>query len=126
MPALLYGPDYPYAKLGAGSGDPAVVKTLTRDDLIAFKNAWLRPDKAKIFVVSDLPLAQVKAALEKRFGSWQGEGPAGAKPFTAAPVQSAPKIVLVDRPNSPQSLILAQVANGVAARMAVLETLLKG
>ncbi|MBO9713122.1 pitrilysin family protein [Sphingomonas sp.] len=107
MPGLLYGPDHPYAKLGAGSGDPAVVKALTRDDLIAFKKAWIRPDKAKIFVVSDLPLADVKAAFEKRFGGWQGEGPAGVKAFAAAPVSAAPKIVLVDRPNSPQSLILA-------------------
>ena len=94
-------------KLGAGSGDPAAVKALTRDDLIAFHQAWIRPDKAKIFVVSDLPLDQVKAALEARFGSWKGIGAGGVKAFAAAPVQSAPKIVLVDRPNSPQSLILA-------------------
>jgi zinc protease len=107
MPALIYGPGNPYAKLGAGSGDPAAVKALTRDDLIAFHKAWVRPDKAKIFVVSDLPLAEVKAAFEKRFGAWKGEGAPGTKAFTVAPAQSAPKIVLVDRPDSPQSLILA-------------------
>jgi len=107
MPALLYGPAHPYAKLGAGSGDPAAVKALTRDDLVAFHHAWIRPDKAKIFVVSDLPLAEVQAAIEARFGTWQGEGAAGVKAFAAAPVQSAVKIVLVDRPDSPQSLILA-------------------
>jgi zinc protease len=57
--------------------------------------------------VSDLPLAEVKAAFEKRFGAWKGEGAPGTKAFTVAPAQSAPKIVLVDRPDSPQSLILA-------------------
>jgi predicted Zn-dependent peptidase len=107
MPGLLYGPNHPYAKLGAGGGDPAAVKALTRDDLVAFHHAWIRPDKAKIFVVSDLPLAQIQAALEARFADWKGEGPAGVKAFTAAPVSSTPKIVLVDRPDSPQSLILA-------------------
>ncbi|MET0307795.1 MAG: pitrilysin family protein [Sphingomonas sp.] len=107
LPPLLYGPSSPYAKMAAGGGDPVAVKALTRDDLVAFHKAWIRPDKAKIFVVSDRPLAEVQAALEARFGNWQGEGAAGVKDFSQAPVQAAPKIVLVDRPNSPQSVILA-------------------
>jgi predicted Zn-dependent peptidase len=107
LPPLLYGSASPYGKLAAGSGDPAAVRALTRDDLVAFHHAWIRPDKAKIFVVSDRPLAEVKAALEARFGDWRPTGPAGVKAFGAAPVQSAPKIVLVDRPDSPQSLIVA-------------------
>ncbi len=107
MPTLLYGPGSPYAKLAAGSGDAAAVARLTRDDLVAFHRAWIRPDKAEIFVVSDLPLAEVQAALEARFGSWRGEGAAGTKSFAVAPAQSAPRILLLDRPNSPQSVILA-------------------
>jgi predicted Zn-dependent peptidase len=106
LPPLLYGPASPYAKLAAGEGDPAAVKALTRADLVAFHHAWIRPDKAKIFVISDRPLAEVQAALEARFGGWKGEGPAGVKAFTAPPVQASPRIVLIDRPDSPQSLIL--------------------
>jgi predicted Zn-dependent peptidase len=107
MPPLLYGSASPYAKLAAGSGDPVAVGQLTRDELVAFHQAWIRPEKAKVFVVSDLPLEEVKAALEARFGNWRGQGPAGAKAFNAAPAQVTPRIVLLDRPNSPQSLILA-------------------
>lgn len=107
LPPLIYGAGNPYAKLAAGSGDPAAVKSLTRDDLLAFYRAWIRPEKAKVFVVSDRPLAEVKAALEARFGNWKGEGPAGVKAFNVAPKQVAPRIVLIDRPDSPQSLILA-------------------
>ncbi|UZK65747.1 M16 family metallopeptidase [Sphingomonas sp. M1-B02] len=107
LPPLVYGARNPYAKLAAGSGDPAVVKALTRDDLVAFYRAWIRPDKAKIFVVSDRPLTEVQSALEARFGSWRGQGPAGVKAFAVAPQQVAPRIVLIDRPDSPQSLILA-------------------
>lgn len=107
LPPLVYGPGNPYAKLAAGSGDPAAVKALTREDLLAFYRGWIRPDKAKVFVVSDRPLAEVKAALDARFGNWRGEGTAGVKAFDVAPKQSAPKILLVDRPDSPQSLILA-------------------
>lgn len=104
---LVYGAGSPYAKLAAGSGDMDAVKALTRNDLVAFHKAWIRPDKAKIFVVSDLPLDQVRAALDARFGHWQGEGAAGVKAFNVAPQQAAPKIVLVDRPDSPQSVIFA-------------------
>lgn len=107
LPGLLYGGAHPYAKLGKGAGDPAVVAKLSRDDLLAFHRAWIRPDKAKIFVVSSLPLAAVKAALEARFGDWHGEGTAGVKAFTVAPQPSTPRIVLVNRPGSPQSLIQA-------------------
>ncbi len=107
LPGLLYGPANPYAKLANGSGDPAVVAKLSREELIAFHRAWIRPDKAKVFVVSDLPLAQVKAALDARFGDWKGEGAGGVKAFTAKPQPASPRIVLVDRPNSPQSLIVA-------------------
>ncbi|MEP9359355.1 pitrilysin family protein [Sphingomonas sp. KR3-1] len=107
VPRVLYGAGSPYAKLGAGSGDPAVVKTITRDDLVAWHKAWIRPDKAKIFVVSDRPLAEIKAALEARFGGWKGEGAAGTKSFAVAAQSATPKIYLIDRPNSPQSLIVA-------------------
>lgn len=107
LPGLLYGASNPYAKLGNGGGDPAAVAKLTRDDLVAFHRAWIRPDKAKLFVVSDLPIAAVKAALEARFGDWRGEGAAGSKAFGTPPQQATPRIVLVDRPSSPQSTIYA-------------------
>ncbi|MCP3729667.1 insulinase family protein [Sphingomonas sp. MG17] len=107
MPPLLYGKESPYAKTAAIGGDEAAVKRLTRDDLSAYYKAWIRPEKAKIFVVSDRPLAEIKAAFEGRFGDWKGEGAAGTKAFAAKATQAAPKILLIDRPDSPQSIIYA-------------------
>ncbi|MGY4398006.1 zinc protease [Sphingomonas sp. UYAg733] len=112
LPKLVYGPASPYAK-SAGRGDPVAVAALTRDDLVAFQHAWLRPEKAKIFVVSDRPLAEVTAAFDQRFGSWKGIGTAGVKDFGATSTPSAPKILLIDRPDSPQSLILGAAPNGL-------------
>ena len=106
MPAL-YGQESPYGVPGTGSGDPAVVAGLDRDDLIGFHRAWFRPDKARIFVVSDLPLADIRSALEQRFGAWQGSGPAGAKAFAGSKAEGGSRILLVDRPGSPQSQIVA-------------------
>lgn len=108
VPKLVYGPASPYAK-AQGSGDPAAVASLTPADLRAFQQAWLRPDKAKVFVVSDRPLAEVKAALDARFGDWRPTGAAGTKDFAAPLAPTAPKIVLIDRPDSPQSLIAAAI-----------------
>src|SRR6185503_9948823 len=102
------GPGHPYGKPGTGSGDPDVVRALTRDELIAFHQTWIRPDNATIFAVSDLPLDQLVAQLEGRFGNWQAPSvPRGTKAFTAPIPTPRPRIVLIDRPQSPQSFILA-------------------
>ncbi|MBA3837407.1 MAG: peptidase M16, partial [Zymomonas sp.] len=106
LPRLIYGPS-PYAKTGSQNGDAATVAKLTRDDLVAFHQAWIRPDKAKLFIVSDRPLAELLPLLDRELGDWAVSGVAGVKDLSTAPVQSAPKIVLIDRPDSPQSLITA-------------------
>ena len=111
LPPLINGPDSPYAK-AQGQGDPRAVEALTRADLVAFRDAWLRPDKAKIFVTSDRPLEEVLPALDRRFGDWRATGAAGTKNFGAGR-PGAPKIVLVDRPGGPQSLILAALPTGL-------------
>ena len=105
LPALLYGEDHPYATTNLG--DVAAVTGFTRDDLLSFHQSWLRPDNVELFVVSNLPLAEVQSQLETRFGNWAAPAaPKGAKKFTAAPARPATsRIVLIDRPGSPQSVI---------------------
>ena len=46
----------------------------TRDDLVGFQQRWLRPDNMEIFVVSNLPLAELQPQLEARFGKLGGAG----------------------------------------------------
>ena len=106
LPSLIYGSDHPYATVRGG--DEAAIKALSREELLAFRSSWLRSDNAKIYVVSDKPLAEVMPLLEAEFGKWSAPGtPKGAKQFGAIPPRpNAPRIVLVDRPQSPQSIIL--------------------
>lgn len=106
LPPLLYGPNHPYGISFTGSGNAASVSAVTRDELLAFHQAWMRPEKATIFVVSDLPLADVVAGLNRHFGQWSAAGASGQKPDAAMLAGPAPRIVLVDRPGSPQSVIL--------------------
>ncbi|WP_076744137.1 M16 family metallopeptidase [Sphingomonas jeddahensis] len=112
VPPILYGAGHPYAK-DRGSGDAAAVRALTRADLVAFQKAWLRPDKAKIFVVSDRPMAEVQAALDAALAGWKAEGTAGTKVFREDRSLPAPRIVLVDRPDSPQSRITGALRTGL-------------
>jgi zinc protease len=106
LPPLLYGTAYPYGVPFTGTGDPAVVKTVTRKDMIAWQQKWLRPDNARIFVVSDAPLADLLPALNQSLGTWKAKGKPGKKDFSAAIPEARSRIVLIDRPGSPQSVIL--------------------
>ena len=79
---------------------------LTRADLVQEYDAWVRPDNATIFVVSNLPLSQVAPQLEAAFGDWRAPvAPKGIKAFSDSVPAPANRIVLIDRPQSPQSLI---------------------
>lgn len=105
LPLLLYGPNHPYG--GTQLGSPEAVKAFSRAQLIGFKDRWLRPDNAELFVVSDLSLAALKPQLEAAFANWHAPAtPRGTKAFgqPAAKV-TGPRIVLIDRPGSPQSVI---------------------
>jgi zinc protease len=106
LPPILFGKDHPYGISFTGTGDVATVSKVTRDEILDFHHKWFRPEKATFFVVSDKPLAEVKNALEGRFGGWTATGPAGVKDMSATPAAANPRIVLINRPGSPQSLIL--------------------
>jgi len=107
LPPLLFG-QHPYGVPLTGSGNADEVRALTRDDVVVAHATWLRPDNARLFVVGDTSLAEIMPLLEARFGSWAPPAaPRGVKDFAAPIPQPKPRIVLIDRPQSPQSLILA-------------------
>ena len=108
MAPLLYGTAHPYGLPADGLGNAASVAALTPDALRTAHAKWLRPDLARITVVGDITMAELTPLLEKAFGQWAV--PASArpeKPLDAAIPPAAARIVVVDRPNSPQSVILA-------------------
>jgi predicted Zn-dependent peptidase len=107
LPPIIYGKDHPYGVPFTGSGDPAAVAKLTQSDLTGFHDAWLRPDDATIFVVGDTTLAEIMPLLERTFGNWQATGPKPSKNFSVPIAPQQAKILLFDRPNTPQSLIFA-------------------
>jgi zinc protease len=113
LPAIIYGANHPYGGAQSGSGEPAAVQSLTKADLAAFHGAWMHPAKAEIFVVGDTSLKEITKLLNKEFGNWKPKAaPAPAKAFTSPIPEQKGRILVIDRPNSPQSMILAgQVLN---------------
>jgi predicted Zn-dependent peptidase len=106
LPALLYGENHPYATTAIGNAE--AVKGFSRDDIVGFEQRWIRPDNLEIFVVSNLPLAELLPQVELHFGTWATPSVSkGEKVFSPPPPRpTSERIVLVDRPGSPQSVIL--------------------
>ena len=113
LPPLLYGTAHPYGIPFTGSGTASGVKAATRADLAAFHAKWMRPDNATIFVTGDTSLAEIMPLLEKRFGDWKATAVAkGKKLFRMDRMARPARIILVDKPQSPQSMILAGLLTG--------------
>ena len=104
---ILFGEAHPYGLPPSGTGTAAVAQGLTAQELRDFHQTWMRPDKARVFVVGDTTLAEVTRLLEASFGDWQAPAtPAPSKTYDAPIPAQTSRIVLVDRPNSPQSVIV--------------------
>jgi zinc protease len=108
LPPLLYGKDHAYGIPFTGSGTEAAIKSLSAADLVAFQNDYLRPDNVKIFVAGDTTLATILPLLDKAFGDWAAPSSAMPKKNLAhVAAQKKPRVFLINRADSPQSLILA-------------------
>ncbi|NNC52066.1 MAG: insulinase family protein [Erythrobacter sp.] len=114
MPAEIFGEANPYG----GTSTVESVSAITRADLSAFKDRWIRPDNGEVFVVSDKPLAEVVASLNAVFGDWNAPAAEkGTKAFAAAgQATQGNRIILYNRPNSPQSYIVGAQLTPLDAR----------
>ncbi len=71
LPTLLYGKDHAYAEPWTGSGTPATVAKLTRDDMVKFHATWFKPGNATLVVVGDTTMAEIRPKIERLFAGWK-------------------------------------------------------
>ena len=103
---LIYGPDHPYGTVGS-LGSEEAIQGLTGNALHQEHNHWLRLDTARIFVVGDVTMSELLPRLNAAFGDMTLHASAAPRKALDRPVpQPTQKIVVVDRPNSPQSVLL--------------------
>ncbi len=104
FPRIVFGQTHRYGT--AAGGGPTEVKALTLDDLRGFHRAYYRPDTSTLLVVGDVTAATVMPLVERAFGSWKGEGAAGAnQPVPVAPQLTKRQIYIIDKPGAAQSQI---------------------
>ncbi|APR86780.1 peptidase, M16 family protein [Minicystis rosea] len=112
MAAALYGAGTPY-----GHPSNGLLSSATKVDLKAVKDFYAkhyRPDQATLVVAGDVTRAELDAVLGPALDGWKASGKAAPPSPVGKPVASPPRLVLVDRPDAPQS-VLAVVRSGVAA-----------
>lgn len=107
LPPLLYGKDHAYGIPMTGSGTEASITSLTRDDLLKFYNAWIRPDNATLFVVGDTSMSEILPLLNKQLGKWKAPSMPQPVKNIAAVQNGASRVIVINKPDAPQSLILA-------------------
>ena len=108
LPPEMYGEGHAYSVPFTGSGTPEAVQGFTREALVAHQQTWLRPDNATLFIVGDTTLEEITPMLERAFRRWTAPStPLPVKNMGQASNSGQPRVIIVDRPNSPQSLILA-------------------
>ncbi|MCF6226432.1 MAG: insulinase family protein, partial [Xanthomonadales bacterium] len=108
LPPLLYGSDHAYGIPFTGSGTEASIADLNQADLIAFHNNWIRPDNVSIFVAGDTTMQEILPLLEKEFGKWKAsKTDIPKKQINTVALPKQGRIIIVDKPDAPQSLILA-------------------
>ncbi len=117
---VIYGEGHPYGSVG-GSGKASAVESLTPEILAEEHARWLRPETARLTAVGDVTLAELVPALEAAFGDWRGaEIAARPKSLAVAVPQARPRLVVIDIPDRPQSvLLLARVLPLDGARQGI-------
>jgi zinc protease len=111
FPSLVYGKGHAYSNPFSGSGDTDTVTKLTRTDLEAFRNRWVRPDNATLLIVGDATPDSIKPLLEKYLAAWKAPAePMPKKNLASVSAQPKPRVFLINRTGAEQSLILAGYA----------------
>ncbi|HEX4354945.1 MAG TPA: pitrilysin family protein, partial [Polyangiales bacterium] len=96
----LYGP-HPYSHVDTTKD---VVKRIKRTDLAAFHKRFFAPNNAFLVVVGDVSNQSVIENANKAFKGWTARTVAPLD-YPAPPARASREIVLVDRPESVQSVI---------------------
>ncbi len=108
LPPLLYGSDHAYGIPLTGSGTEDSINSLTREDMQSFHAVWFRPSNGTLFVVGDTSMDKILPQLEKAFGNWPENRMAiPQKNLATVDLPDEARVFIIDKPDSPQSLILA-------------------
>ncbi|MGA9670597.1 MAG: pitrilysin family protein [Terracidiphilus sp.] len=99
----LYGESSPYGYDSLGTTDS--LKAITRDEVSTFYSSHYGPRTSLLELTGDVTPAEARKLAQEAFGKWNST----AAPATLPPAPAAPerKILLIDKPGSPQTALIA-------------------
>lgn len=103
LPSLLYGKDHPLGH--PPQGTPEAVKAISLEQVRAHYGRLLGPRGSALIAAGALPHDEVVALAESALGQWEGEAKVPEIPAVDPP--PARRIVLIDKPGAPQTLLVA-------------------
>ena len=96
-----YGAGHPFGRVTTEKG----YKAIKLADCKAYHRRWIRPRKARLFVVGDTTEEKVRTAFTPLLAKWRGAAPALKAPPRPSPVKGG-RVFLVDVPDSAQSVVV--------------------
>ncbi|MDV3455738.1 pitrilysin family protein [Sphingomonas sp. HF-S4] len=95
----IYGPNHPYGRVVPSA---AQLSGYTIDQIKAFHAGQFGAKRAHLYIAGKFDAAAVKVSIAKAFGGW-ASGPDPLK--LDAPHQAGPRVILIDRPDAPQTTL---------------------
>ncbi len=100
---LLYGDASPYGF----TAEVATIRSIERDDLVAFHARHFHPDRTAVGVVGDFDAKAMRAAIEKTFAAWPRAAADDPEPaFPEATEAQVGGVFLVSKPDVNQATII--------------------
>lgn len=99
---LLYG-DAPYGNIGGGTVES--IGAITREDLLAHREAYWHPARAQIVVSGGIAPEEAFALAERLFGDWTSDAPVPQVITAPAGEAHAPRTVVIDMPDAGQAAV---------------------
>ena len=98
---VYYGQNHPLGRMLA----PSQVKKLTLADVKKRHGEAINPANLRVFAAGDQSVTQIKAILEKTLGAWKAAPKAMPALSVPTPKPGAARLIFIDRPGSPQTMI---------------------
>jgi zinc protease len=97
---LIYG-FHPYGL--PGSGTPASLASLTREDIVDYHRRFFVPNNALVAIVGDVTPDEAMAGMQQAFGDWKPQEVPLFQPIE--PPQPTKRVIVIDKPDAVQTEI---------------------
>jgi zinc protease len=88
-------------------GSTEVIREARRERFLDFYRRFYRPERATLVAAGDFDAAGIEAKIRAAFGSWRGEGPAGAEPPPPALAARGVESRILVEPGGPTRISLS-------------------